>query len=369
VASVARQQGSAPLKPSNELEWRIETIPLEHIGTDSAAADGFMDRRYDLSATGLSNADLQDALRPLLVRSLLRDVRFRLTEVIRLRTESGMGTGDLPATLAAYPDPDAQPKPEIPQQAFSAIDTALGRLVNEPPEIPDARWQPPDPPGCALTCHVRWLLWDLRQGGKNVELTLAGLEVTKLSEGLALNLVGIIIKNRFYADKNIDFATQQCLEGFGTLDLPRNVRGYKPRPLEGVWATAPFLHNGSVPTLYQMLLPPEKRDRKFFVGRRDFDPINVGFATKPAAGDDDGFWLDTSKPGNHNTGHAFSADAATWAKYAANPKDHPLPPGVIGPEFTDQQRYDIIEYLKVHRDPGTPPGYQPPACRLAGESL
>jgi len=366
VASAARQQASAPLKPSPELEWRIETIPVEHIGTDPAAADGFMDRRYDLSATGLSNADLRDALRPLLVRSLLRDVRFRLTEIIRLRTEAGQDTGDLPAALAAYPDLDAQPNPEIPKQAFANISSALA--IFKVPGIPDADTEPPDPPDCGLSCHVAWLSWDVQQGGKNVELKLAGLEVTKLSEGLALNLVGIIIKNRYYADHGIDYASQQCLEGFGTLDLPRTIRGYKPRPLEGVWATAPYLHNGSVPTLYQMLVPPEKRDRKFFVGRRDFDPVNVGFATRPDQdGDDDGFWLDTSKPGNLNTGHAFSADAATWARHVA---DHtPLPPGVIGPEFTDQQRYDIIEYLKVHRDPETPANYQPPVCRLAGEDL
>ena len=136
--------------------------------------------------------------------------------------------------------------------------------------------------GSVWTCGraATWnLLWDLRQGSGNIERTLGALEVKKLTEGLALNLVGIIIKNRFYADNGVDYATQQCLEGFGTLDLPQQIAGYKPRPLEGVWATAPFLHNGSVPTLYQMLLPPAKRDTKFFVGRREFDPAHVGFVT------------------------------------------------------------------------------------------
>ncbi len=51
-------------------------------------------------------------------------------------------------------------------------------------------------------------------------------------------------------------------------------------------------------------------------------------------------------------------------------KANPLPPGVIGPEFTDEQRYDLVEYLKVHRDlPETPADYQPPVCRLFGESM
>jgi hypothetical protein len=202
-------------------------------------------------------------------------------------------------------------------------------------------------------------------------MTLAALDVKKLPEGAALNLVGIMIKNKYYADNGFDYAKQQCLEGFGALDLPQQIAGYKPRPLEGVWATAPFLHNGSVPTLYQMLLPPDKRDKKFFVGRREYDPVHVGYVTQPDAdGDDDGFWLDTSIAGNHNSGHAFSADAASWAKYLENPRENHLPPGVIGPEFTDEQRYDIVEYLKVHRDlPETPADYRPPACGLPGETL
>jgi len=191
------------------------------------------------------------------------------------------------------------------------------------------------------------------------------------SRRFALNLVGIFIKNRFYADNGIDYATQQCLEGFAALDLPQEIEGYKPRPLEGVWATPPFLHNGSVPTLYQMLLPPSKRDQRFFEGRREFDPAHVGYVTTPDAdGDEDGFWLDTTLAGNHNTGHAFAADAATWAKHLQDPVANPLPSGVIGPEFSDDERFAIVEYLKIHRDlPGTPPDYQPPQCRMNAETL
>ncbi|HKU89649.1 MAG TPA: di-heme-cytochrome C peroxidase [Steroidobacteraceae bacterium] len=369
VSEAARQQSSAPLKPGNGLEWRIEVIPLDHIGTDPAAAQGFMDRRYDLSSTGLHNAELQGALRPLMLRDLLRDVRFRLREVVRLRSEAKLPPGDLPAVLAAYPDPDATAVPSLPAESFAAIDAAL-KIADPLPQIPGPEARPYDPLGCALNCHLRNLAWDLRQGTNYIEHVLGSLDVKQLTEGAALNLVGILIKNKYYADHGIDWAKQQCIEGFGALDLPQQVAGYKPRPLEGVWATAPFLHNGSVPTLYQMLLPPEKRDRKFFVGRREYDPVHVGYVTQPDAdGDDDGFWLDTTIDGNHNTGHAFSADAATWAKHLENPKANPLPHGVIGPEFSDEQRYDIIEYLKVHRDlPETPADYRPPACGLPGEA-
>jgi mono/diheme cytochrome c family protein len=368
VAERARQLASAPLKPSNDLEWRIEVIPIDHIGTDPTAARGFMERRYDLSETGLTNADMKAALSPLLTRALARDIRFRLTEIIRLRTEAGAPLGALPAALAGAPNPEAWPAAAFTDPSWLAIDTALDALVGA---APDAAARPADPLQCGLDCHIANLFWDLRHGMADLDARLAKLDVTKVSEGIALNLVGILIKNRFYADNGIDYATQQCLEGFGALDLPQEMAGYKPRPLEGVWATAPFLHNGSVPTLYQMLLPPAKRDAKFFVGRREYDPVHVGYVTKPDAdGDDDGFWLDTSIPGNHNSGHAFAADAAAWAKHQENPAANPLPRGVIGPVFTDDERFAIVEYLKTHRDlPATPDDYRPPQCRLHGRDL
>ena len=54
---------------------------------------------------------------------------------------------------------------------------------------------------------------------------------------------------------------------------------YKARPLNGIWATAPYLHNGSVPTLYHLLLAAKDRPKSFTVGSREFDPKNVGFRT------------------------------------------------------------------------------------------
>jgi hypothetical protein len=213
------------------------------------------------------------------------------------------------------------------------------------------------------------LLWDIRNGAADIEQRVTALDVRQLSEGLALNLVGILIKNRFYADFGVDYATQQCLEGFGALDLPQQIAGYKPRPLEGVWATPPFLHNGSVPTLYQMLLPPARRDQRFFVGRRDFDPVHVGYQTQPDDEAGDGFWLDTSIPGNFNSGHAFAADAAAWHRHQLDPKTNPLPSGVIGPVLSDEQRFALIEYLKVHRDPPTPADFTPPKCQLWGQTF
>ncbi|HXN89839.1 MAG TPA: hypothetical protein VN890_10925 [Methylocella sp.] len=48
-------------------------------------------------------------------------------------------------------------------------------------------------------------------------------------------------------------------------------------------ATAPCLHNGSVPTLYDLLLPPSDRPTSFYAGTREFDPVKVGFKTEQSA--------------------------------------------------------------------------------------
>ncbi len=90
---------------------------------------------------------------------------------------------------------------------------------------------------------------------------------------------------------------------------------YKGRPLQGIWATAPFLHNGSVPSLYELLLPPAQRVTTFNTGSREFDPKNVGYVTAPSA--DNSFVFQTSLDGNSNLGHDYGnaglSDADRWA--------------------------------------------------------
>lgn len=89
-----------------------------------------------------------------------------------------------------------------------------------------------------------------------------------------------------------------CLE---TLETAQ----YRARPLNGVWATGPFLHNGSVPTIADLLKAPDDRPKIFVVGDSTLDPFNIGFV---AAEGKDGFTMDTSKPGNLNTGHIYGTD-------------------------------------------------------------
>jgi hypothetical protein len=83
----------------------------------------------------------------------------------------------------------------------------------------------------------------------------------------------------------------------------RGIPAYRARPLNGIWATAPYLHNGSVPSLHDLLLPPAQRPKVFYIGSWEFDPVHVGIATgSPFAG---AFTFDTRLPGNANAGHDY----------------------------------------------------------------
>ena len=89
----------------------------------------------------------------------------------------------------------------------------------------------------------------------------------------------------------------------GTADSgPADALAYKARPLNGVWATAPYLHNGSVRTMRQLLLPAGQRQATFRVGSREYDPAEVGFV------DAGGYTFDTRLPGNSNAGHEYGAE-------------------------------------------------------------
>ncbi|MEZ5521935.1 MAG: di-heme-cytochrome C peroxidase [Dokdonella sp.] len=357
-ADAARQRASAPGKPWPGTEWKIEVIPIEHIGTDPSEATGFVKRRYDLGKAGLTREEISRVLRPQLIRDLARNARWHLEEVVEARRAAGLDVTELAGLLAAYPDPDASAEATLPRESFVAIAAAL-RSGGEPETASSApAWE------CDLGCWTRALLDDVSSGESAIDRQLEAIDVTSLSEGQGLNILGLMIKAKYFADNRIGWQQQMCLGGFGTLDLPQQIAGYKPRPLEGVWATPPFLHNGSVPNLYQMLLPPEQRSVRFFVGRRDFDAKNVGYVSEPAnAGEDAGFWFDTTIEGNHNSGHAFVATPEQIDAARNDPGGHPLPPGVIGPLLSDNDRWAIVEYLKIHRDlPATPADFAPPDC-------
>ena len=97
---------------------------------------------------------------------------------------------------------------------------------------------------------------------------------------------------------------------------------YKARPLNGVWATAPFLHNGSVPNLYELLRAPADRVKTFNVGTRNYDTARAGYVTDPSAPGND-FTFTASGNGNSNEGHDYN----------------------VG-NLTEDERLALLEYLK-----------------------
>jgi hypothetical protein len=75
-------------------------------------------------------------------------------------------------------------------------------------------------------------------------------------------------------------------------------------PLDGVWLRAPYLHNGSVPTLRDLLEPAASRPAVFYRGNDVYDPVRLGFvADKAEQGGRKFFRYDTAVPGNANAGH------------------------------------------------------------------
>ena len=123
---------------------------------------------------------------------------------------------------------------------------------------------------------------------------------------------------------------------------------YRARPLNGVWATAPYLHNGSVPSLYWMLKPAAERPKQFCLGARDYDPKDVGFQV--AAGGDKSCKTGETMfseadshgraiNGNSVLGHSLEATQGQDMKTYKN--------GVIGRALNDEERLDLIEYLKT----------------------
>jgi hypothetical protein len=99
---------------------------------------------------------------------------------------------------------------------------------------------------------------------------------------------------------------------------------YESRVLDGVWAVAPYLHNGSVPNLWELMKLAKDRKSSFMVGSRIFDPKNVGYAVDESPFKTGVFLADPANAnGNGNGGHEFGAG------------------------LTDDERWAIIEYLKT----------------------
>lgn len=110
----------------------------------------------------------------------------------------------------------------------------------------------------------------------------------------------------------------------------RKTWGYANMPLDGIWLRAPYLHNGSVPTLRDLLEPAAARPTVFTRGSDVYDPARVGFAAiDPPSAPPGGaplFRYDTRIPGNGNEGHEGRA---------------------YGTELSAADKDALVEYLKT----------------------
>ncbi|HEY1910702.1 MAG TPA: hypothetical protein VGG73_07270 [Vicinamibacterales bacterium] len=104
----------------------------------------------------------------------------------------------------------------------------------------------------------------------------------------------------------------------------RKTIGYANHPLDGIWLRGPYLHNGSVPTLRDLLDPPDRRPKLFYRGYDVFDQRKVGFVSDVAEADGQVFTrYDTLIGGNGNGGHLY------------------------GTTLSDDEKRAIVEYLKT----------------------
>lgn len=175
-----------------------------------------------------------------------------------------------------------------------------------------------------------------------------------ISDGSSINfglaLGGIVQQaNEAWFEENYIAEQNQTYYTKGRPNCLRVSGGYKARPLNGIWATAPFLHNGSIPSLMDLLSPPNERPKLVQLGNIAFDPLKVGIKQSKNSQKHKGekynregfFILDTAVPGNSNRGHEFSSAWNNSKGWDQQEK------GVIGPEFTPEERLALIEYLKT----------------------
>jgi hypothetical protein len=89
----------------------------------------------------------------------------------------------------------------------------------------------------------------------------------------------------------------------------RKTGGYANVPLDGIWARAPYLHNGSVPTVRDLLEQPSRRPKSFYRGDDVLDSVKLGFVSDvPGRGDRRFFLFDVAVSGNSNAGHLYGVD-------------------------------------------------------------
>jgi hypothetical protein len=237
--------------------------------------------------------------------------------------------------------------PAWPEHIFGKIDTALAdqgeviftdKCVSCHTEDPQPRSEPnkfkmtfakvnfdtplcvlnPDPSSCVLnlnlntdpTAAVSFATHRAFPGDFLPQVVARGVEVgldRKVRMAELLNISGSTFITEFFTKNNILAPELYKYLGYRESRSPTvaQLTTYKARPLNGVAFTAPYLHNGSVASIYELLLPTAERLKMFYVGSKRFDPVQLGFSTKR---EPNTVLLDTTALGNGNSGHEFGTD-------------------------------------------------------------
>jgi hypothetical protein len=204
-------------------------------------------------------------------------------------------TGILEGALSPNPPGSRLSNPAATGDVLAT--TVVGALVNEafpfPPKFPDSKsgvWQ-------AIRKDLAKLFSDSERAPD-----LVSLLDPKVREDLKAHVVDRLA-NMF--------------------KVPGEPRAYESRVLHGIWATAPYLHNGSVPNLWELLLPANQRSASFMIGSKMYDQKNVGYVTDSSPFKDGKLVVGAgAEAGNSNAGHEF------------------------GKDLNDDDRWALIEYLK-----------------------
>lgn len=154
----------------------------------------------------------------------------------------------------------------------------------------------------------------------------------RMSAAVGLEVVTKGIRDQYFMKMN--YTPEQKLDWMGypaeNVAMVRAKAIYKARPLNGVWAIAPYLHNGSVPSLYELLASKAQRGTPtFWLGTKRFDPVKVGYEQGELPG---ASRFDYALPGNSNSGHWF--------------QDGERGRGVVGRALTEGERWALVEYIK-----------------------
>ena len=227
-------------------------------------------------------------------------------------------------------------------------------------------------PNLCAHCHVPKPLPKLTDHGQSLQVTMIPLSEIGTDPSHASNFRSRNVSTgepppnglamgRMSASAATEYVTTEIMkrEGLsvGSENKWQAELQYIARPHAAIWATPPYLHNGSVPNLYELLLPAEQRHGCFYVGPDfEFDPRHVGFVVRECDGKstprdpDSGFEFDTARPGNGNTGHEFRNDdraGHTFTLAECKELTEHARDGIIGCGLTDPERMAIIEYLKT----------------------